>query len=182
MQAVPLDPSADARINIGIVWLPLLWPHFKPPTHKAMLAFWTNQLSLSCRAGPTLLEQQHQARAVIFTPEVDQNGHRAGVMPASSIDPPWRTVQPSASWNASHLDSNAQYTENWQQQQQQQAPREEIPGQPAESDTDGGDTAGREVYRKPWRAGSRLGDKASGNSAEQGIVHADPAKLKLLLG
>ena len=178
MQKVPLDTFAKARINIGFDWLPLLRTPIEPPAHKALLVFWTNHRSLSCRAGPTLLERQHQARAVSFTPEIDQDGHSAGVMPAS-LNSAWRTVLPGMHPSASQLDSNAQNTEDWQHQQ---APSEQFSGQPAESETDCGDIAGRELYRKPWRAGSRLGEQISGNAAEQGIVHADPAKLKLLLG
>lgn len=68
-----------------------------------------------------------------------------------------------------------------QDRHHQQGPEQQI-GQSSQDDTDSEGLASKGLYRKPWRAGSKLGEPPGGNPAEQGIVHADPSKLKLLLG
>ncbi|KAK9820703.1 hypothetical protein WJX74_009789 [Apatococcus lobatus] len=67
---------------------------------------------------------------------------------------------------------------HWQHQQDSG----DLNDQQSQDDIPRGGFASQELYRKPWRAGSKLNEQPSGNALEQGVVHADPSKLKLLLG
>ena len=63
--------------------------------------------------------------------------------------------------------------------------QEHEPGVDYQQEADGdasGSLASSLPYTKPWRTGSKLKENGNAQLAEQGVVLADPEKLKLLLG